>query len=174
MSSSWAFPTQITQFSENDFENIHVPWQEADNFFSLKHNDGRNTRTVKDLLHIARDPKPGLLDKTYYLKCTGFNFTDTPEHLTGIQLRLKVNRGGRITDDTIQFTINDNFIGDNKADNNCDNIKLYGDENDLWGTQLGINDVMSTAFGVILRFKSHPKYPHRTSPFIDTVELRIY
>lgn len=174
MSSNWAFPTQISQYAETEFENIHVSWLEIDNFNNLKFADGKHTRTTRDLVHIARDPKHDILEKTYFLKLTGFNFTDAPNSLTGIQARIKMNRGGRITDDTIQLCLNNDLIGNNLASLDLNPIKTYGIDESLWGTGLTISDVLNSSFGITLRFKSHPKFPHKTSPLIDTVELRIY
>lgn len=174
MSSNWATPTQITQYAETEFENVHVSFQEVDSFSSLKFNDGRHVKTIRDLIHIARDPKHDILEKTYFLKLVDFNFTDIPNTLSGIQAKIKMNRGGRITDDVIQLTLNDNIIGENQASLDLHPIKIYGNETSLWGTGITLSDVMTSTFGLVIRFKSHPKFPHRTSPLIDTVELRIY
>lgn len=174
MSSNWAYPTEISQYAQPDFENVHVSWNEIDNFNSLKYNDGRHTKTSRELLHIARDPKHDILEKTYYLKLTGFNFSDCPNSLSGIQARIKMNRGGRITDDTVQLSLNNDLIGHNLTDADLNPIKLYGGENNLWGTGLTLPDILNSSFGIVVRFKSHPKYPHKTSPMVDSVELRIY
>jgi len=174
MSSNWATPTQISQYAEDEAENIHVSWQEVDSFSSLKFNDGRHVKTIRDLLHIARDPKHDILEKTYFLKLTGYNFTEVPNSLSGIQARIKMNRGGRITDDTIQLLLNDTPIGDNQANLDVSPIKIYGSDNNLWGGALSLSNVLDPTFGITLRFKSHPKFPHKTTPLIDTVELRIY
>lgn len=174
MSSNWASPTLITQYAETGFENDHVSWLEIDNFYSLKHNDSRHTKTTRELLHIARDPKHDILEKTYYLKLTGFTFTSIPNSLSGIQAVVRMNRGGRITDETVQLCLNSDIIGDNQATLDLNPIKTYGNETSLWGAGLTLSDVLDSTFGIVLRFKSHPKFPHRTSPLIDTVELRIY
>ncbi|NBP00437.1 MAG: hypothetical protein EBU90_10000 [Proteobacteria bacterium] len=174
MSSPWALPRQITQYSEADAGNIHVSWIENENFYSLKFRDGKHVRTQRDLIHIARDPKHDILEKTYYLKLTDFNFSDLPQGLSGIEAKLIMNRGGRITDDTIQLCLNADLLGENQSTTDLNPIKSYGGESNLWGTSLTINDIKSSSFGIVLRFKSHPKFPHRTSPLIDTVELRIY
>lgn len=174
MSSNWAYPTQISQYAEDEAENLHVSWEEKDNFYSLKYNDGRHIKTIRELIHIARDPKHDILEKTYFLKLTGFNFTDIPAALNGIQVKIKMNRSGRITDDTIQLCLNDELIGNNQANLDVNPIKIYGEENNLWGTSVNLSNVLDNSFGVVLRFKSHPKFPHKTSAMIDSVELRIY
>ena len=74
MTSNWALPTQIIQYAESGAEESHIPWTEVDNFYSLKNLDGKSIKTERDLLHIARDPKKDITEKTYFLKLTGFNF----------------------------------------------------------------------------------------------------
>lgn len=174
MTSNWALPRNVTQYAEEGAENVHVSWLETNNFNSLKNLDGKFIRTTRDLLHIARDPKVDLTEKTYYLKLTNFNFQNLPQIVSGIELRLSLNRYGRITDDTIQLCINNNLIGTNQANLNLDLKKIYGGENMLWDTTLTAEQISNESFGVILRFKSHPRWPHRCSPLIDAVELRIH
>jgi hypothetical protein len=131
-------------------------------------------RTTKDLLHIARDPRHDILQKTYFLKLTGFNFFDFTGPILGVEARLVMNRGGRITDETIQLCLNDNLIGKNMATLDLDVDKIYGSENDSWGINLNMTDIENPSFGIVLRFQSHPRWPHKTSPLIDAVELRIH
>jgi hypothetical protein len=174
MTSNWALPRNITQYAEEGAEDAHVSWLETNNFNGLKNLDAKSVRTTRDLLHIARDPKIDLTEKTYFLKVTNFNFQNLPQTVTGIELRLSMNRYGRITDDTIQLCLNDNLIGSNNADLNLDLKKIYGGENTLWDTTLTTTQITDPSFGVVLRFKSHPRWPHRCSPLIDAVELRIH
>jgi hypothetical protein len=53
-------------------------------------------------------------------------------------------------------------------------VKVYGGEGDLWATQLTVNDIQDPTFGVLLRFQSHPHWPHKDSAMLDAVELQIY
>jgi len=85
-----------------------------------------------------------------------------------------MNRYGRITDDTIQLTLDDEIIGSNKADLILDLNKIYGSDSDMWSTSLSSSDIVNSSFGIIMRFQSHPNWPHKCSPFIDAVELRIH
>ncbi len=174
MTSNWALPTIINQHSEEGAEQLHVQWLDTDDFYAIKNKDGRSIKTSRDLMHIARDPKKDLTEKTYFLKITGFNFVNLPNALNGIELKLSMNRFGRITDDTIQLTLDGILIGENKTDSSLDPIKVYGGADDMWNTNLSIASVNDSTFGVILRFKSHPQWPHKTSALIDSVELRIH
>lgn len=175
MTSNWALPRNISQYAEEGAENLHIPWLDVGNFYSLKHLDGRSIRTSQDLVHIARDPRSDITQKTYFLKITNFNFLNLPATVSGIELRLTSNRSGRITDDTIQLILNDQPIGDNQADLNLDTKKIYGGQTEMWNTtNLTLANIQDSSFGILLRFKSHPRWPHKCSPFIDTVELRIH
>lgn len=174
MSTNWALPSIITQYSESGAEDKHVAWDNERNFSSLKSKDGSHTKTIRDLLHIARDPKHDILEKTYFLKLTGFQFMNVPQSLSGIELKITMNRFGRITDDTIQLCLSDNLIGQNFADLNLAPIKIYGSATDLWNTSLTSNNILENTFGVVLRFQSHPRWPHRSSAFIDAVEIRVH
>ena len=174
MTTNWTLPTNVIQYAEEGGEDAHISWLETNNFHSLKDFDGKSVRTTRDLVHIARDPRHDTLQKTYYLKLTGFNFSNLPGTLAGIEMRLSINRYGRITDDTIQLCYNNVLIGDNHASLNLNLIKIYGSETDNWNTNLTMSDIQNSSFGVAIRFQSHPNWPHRSSPLIDAVELRIH
>lgn len=174
MTSNWALPTQVFQYAESGAEGFHVSWREVDNFYSLKNLDGKSIQTERDLLHIARDPKKDILEKTYYLRLTGFNFLNVPSSIAGIEVKLTMNRFGRITDDTVQLCLNNELIGENRANLLLDPIKTYGNENDLWETTVLNSDVLNSSFGIILRFQSHPRWPHKSTPMIDSVQIRIH
>lgn len=173
MNSNWALPTSVTQYTEPGADN-HVSWVDTNEFYSLKNNDGRSIKTSRDLLHIAVQPRHDLVEKTYFLKIVGFNFKNLPDTLSGIEMRLTMNRYGRIADDTIQLCLRDNLIGDNQTNFGLDPIKIYGSDTDKWNAQITITDVQSSQFGVILRFRSHPYWPHKNSALIDAVELRVH
>lgn len=174
MTTNWTLPRSVTQYSEPGGEAVHIPWLDADDFYGLKNLDGKSIRTTRDLLHIAREPRHDVKEKTYYLKITNFNFINLPITLTGIELKLSMNRLGRITDETIQLFLNDELIGDNHASLDLNLIKIYGSETDTWNTTLTMSDIQNSSFGVVIRLQSHPKWPHKSSPLIDAVELRIY
>jgi hypothetical protein len=174
MTTNWTLPRTISQYAEPGGEDGHVTWLEVDNFNSLKAFDGKSVRTTRDLIHIAREPRHDIKEKTYYLKITNFNFINLPETVNGIELKISMNRSGRITDETIQLCKNDVIIGDNHASLNLDLIKIYGSETDMWGTNLTMQDIQDPSFGIVLRFQSHPNWPHKNSPLVDSVELRIH
>ena len=174
MTTNWTLPRTITQYAEVGGEDAHVSWQETDDFHGLKDLDGKSVRTARDLIHIAREPRHDLTEKTYYLKLTNFNFVNLPATLSGIEIKLSMNRLGRITDETIQLCRNNELVGDNHASLNLDLIKIYGSETDNWNTNLTMSDIQNSSFGVVIRFQSHPNWPHKSSPLIDAVELRIH
>jgi hypothetical protein len=174
MTLTWALPREISQYSEAGAEDAHISWSERDNFAALKNLDGRSIQTSRDLLHIARDPKHDIKEKTYFLKITNFDFYALPDTLTGIEVKLSMNRFGRITDETIQLCINNGLIGDNQATLENNPIKLYGSETQLWNTTLTLENLQDPSFGVVLRFQSHPRWPHKTSALIDAVQIRVY
>ena len=78
MTTNWTLPRTITQYAEVGGEDAHVSWQETDDFHGLKDLDGKSVRTTRDLIHIAREPRHDLTEKTYYLKLTNFNFVNLP------------------------------------------------------------------------------------------------
>lgn len=174
MTSNWALPTIITQYAEEGAEDAHISWQEVNGFSSLKSDDGKSIKTTSDLVHIAREPRHDITQKTYFLKITGFNFINLPNTISGIEMKLSMNRFGRITDDTVQLCINGQLIGENQATLDLNPIKIYGDQTSMWDANLSVSDVQNSSFGIILRFKSHPRWPHKSSAMIDAVQVRVY
>jgi hypothetical protein len=174
MTTNWTSPNTITQYAETGGETAHIDWLDTDGFCGLKELDGNSVRTTRDLVHIARDPRHDIKEKTYYLKITNFNFVNLPPTLSGVELKLSMNRLGRITDDTVQLCYNNEPIGDNHASLVLDLTKYYGGETNKWNTNLTMTDIQNSSFGVILRFQSHPDWPHKSSPLIEAVQLRIH
>jgi len=174
MATEWTLPTIFEQYAEPGAEEVHTPWNNKNNFDELKNNDGRQLQTDKVLYHIARSPKPDIKNKTYYLKLTGFNFSNLPNDLSGIELRIQGQRYGRVTDDSIYLVKNNNEVGDNKATLPIHITKIYGGTSDNWNSDLTISDISSSDFGVVVRFKAHPNWPHSSPMFLDSVEMRIH
>jgi hypothetical protein len=174
MSTNWALPRTIDQYPEEGAELAHVSWQEIDNFNAIKNKDGKSIKTSRDLIHIARDPRHDIVEKTYFLRLTNFNFVNVPETITGIEAKISMNRFGRITDETIQLSLSNQLIGDNLANTILDPIKVYGGNDTSWNLNLTRSNILDSTFGIVLRFKSHPNWPHKTSALIDSVELRIH
>ena len=78
-------------------------------------------------------------------------------------------------DETIQLCLEDDLIGENRADLNLDPIKVYGGNTDLWSTEnLSMSNIQDPTFGVVVRLQSHPSFPHRDGAYINAVELRIH
>jgi hypothetical protein len=175
MTTAWTLPTIFSQYAEPGGEEAHVPWNDSTQFRELRNLDGGSISTQKPLLHISRSPKYDILMKTYFLKTTGFQFDNLPDVISGIECRLTMNRGGRIMDDTISLCYNDAVIGDNQATVTLLPIKVYGNETDLWKSNSITREMLQdNSFGVVVRFKSHPNWPHKSTPLVDAVELRIH
>jgi len=174
MTTNWTLPNSITQYAETGAEDRHVQWLEIDNFSALKSLDQRSIKTTRDLVHIARDPRHDITEKTYYLRLTDFRFKNLPSTISGIELKLSMNRFGRITDDDISLCLDGEIIGENQATLDLNPIKIYGNQTNLWNTTLSISDVQNSTFGCVLRFQSHPKWPHKSTALIDAIEIRIH
>jgi len=173
MTTQWTIPTLITQYAEEGADTVHIPWDKGDSV--IQEGGYRSFGTLGALYHIARSPKLDLVTKTYYVNATGFNFTNLPETISGIEVRIKTKRAGRVTDDTVQLCLDDNLIGENKATLNLSAIKIYGNSNDKWTVDnISLQNVQNSSFGVAIRFQSHPQWPHRDAAYIDLIEMRIH
>jgi hypothetical protein len=182
----WAYPTNISQITESD---AHVAWDSA-GFSYLRYEDASYLRTVKTLQHIPNSFAGDRGMKTWYILASGFNFQAVPQKITGILVELKTDRGGRITDDTVQlrtvstWTGYTGAVGDNKADSDLGQRKIYGSTVDLWGwDRIGYTGslldtvlrqaIITPNFGIALRFQSHPYWPHNSTPMIDYVKIKL-
>lgn len=173
MTTSWFYPNSVTQ----DYEVVeHIPWNDVNNFSTLKHPDGNFCTLSAPLLHIANSYTNDVKMKTWYLYLTQFNISSAaiPASISGLEVELNMNRGGRITDDTIQLLYNGNLIGENRADFDLSPKKLYGGVTDLWGITPTISLLTNSTFGVAVRFQSHPSWPHNEYPRIDYIRVRIH
>lgn len=172
MSTLWFYPNTITQTCEVD---EHVKWSgEESGFGNAKQSDNSYLSTTRELLHIANSVVNDIKEKTYFLHLTDFNIQDVPETISGIEVEVSVRRGGRITDETVQLRYNDVEISDNKADFHLDTVKIYGASNDTWGATITPEMIQDPRFGVTLRYQSHPNWPHKESPKIDYVKVRVW
>ena len=169
MSTNWTSPSILEQYAEDE---SHITWNSADVSLILS---GTSISTSSPLLHIARQPRNDIKMKTYFLRASGFNFENLPDTISGIECKVLINRGGRITDETVQLCLNETLIGDNRANLEVHPEKVYGSSIDKWNvTNLDRSMVQDPTFGVVLRFQSHPAWPHKTTPKINSVELYIY
>ncbi len=166
MPSSWTYPSIVTQFADSEH---HVRWLNVGNDFTSLNQ----IRTERDLLHISNPTANVIRETTYYLLFTGWNWQDLPETITGLEAMVNVRRVGRITDDTIQLYYNE-AIGDNKANFEISDQKIFGDSLDKWGYELTPAILTDSNFGILLRFKSHPSWPHKATPNVTHVQIRAW
>lgn len=158
----------MTQYAEDD---SHIPWNSEDlGAIRTLSSDGSLS---KPLLHISRQPKNDIKMKTWYVRATNFNFRGPPITISGIKFRLTVDRVGRVFDDTIQLTVNNELIGENKCTRTVDPIQIYGSETDTWEVENLSSIIQDPSFGIVIRLKSHPNWPHKTTPILRGLELQI-
>lgn len=175
MITDWYNPQTISQYAEQGGENLHITWDDSTNFASLKVANGTSVGTTTDLVHISRSPKPDITNKTYYLKCTNFKFSNLSTTISGIECKITSRPSGRVTDDTVNLIYNDQLIGENQATLDINPIKLYGGPDSLWGlSSVESATIMDQSFGILLRYKSHPSWPHSDPMDLISVQLRIY
>lgn len=170
------YPTRIDQLGEEP----NIAWTSSP---TLREPLllGRIWRTVKSLKHIANPASGPIRDMTYTLVCTGFRIPVLAQ-INGIELRVIAQRNGRITDETIQLTYQGSAIGRNNFSYETDdegrlplfNDTRYGGVDDLWGTEITSEMLQDPSFGVILKFQSHPYYPHSSDMQIESVSLTVY
>jgi hypothetical protein len=137
------------------------------------------------LLHVARSPKLDLTYKTWYIQLTGFNFDNVPDVISNISVNVNMNRGGRIADETIQLCYQGALVGENQAQpayllTPSQNQSLlvpnstYGGDVSVWKIEnLTAAMVQDPSFGITLRYRSHPAWPHKTAPIMYSVSLQI-
>lgn len=172
MATPWTFPRQLSQHAEPDTETVHIPWH--GDFTQPLILNSTIIETAGNLYHIARSPKHDIRNKTWFLKATKFNFSSLPNEIQGIEMKLTSNRRGRIVDECVQLCFNDDLLGKNKADLDLSPEKIYGSPTDKWETKLTATEIADQNFGIMLRFQSHPKWPHRDPIIIYGIELRIH
>ena len=172
MTTNWAFAGTIIQEAEVE---QHARWRGEDTGFSgIKSDLYGAINTETDLCHIANPTVNDRRTKTYYLYLTNFALTNIPDTISGVELLVAMNRKGRITDETIQLRYDNEFIGRNMADYKLDQTKVFGSETDTWSAELTPEIISSPLFGVGIRFQSHLNWPHKDSPMINYVKLRVW
>jgi hypothetical protein len=172
MTTNWAFAGTIIQEAEVE---QHARWRGEDTGFSgIKSDLYGAINTESDLYHVANPSVNNRKTKTYYLYLTNFNLINVPETISGVEVIIAMNRKGRVTDETVQLRYNNEFIGYNQADFKLDLIKLYGSDTNTWNAEITQSMVLDSSFGVGIRFQSHPSWPHKDTPVIDYVKLRVW
>ena len=139
-------------------------------------------KTERSLTHLSNPACGDLRTKTQALICTNFQITDIPDVITGISVNVVAQRSGRIVDETVQLTCQDQAIGKNNFVYITDSeghlpIKdntTYGGSTDLWQAEITPAMLQDPSFGVILKFQSHPYYPHRSGMLLNSVSLTVY
>ncbi len=174
--SNWYNPLTITENPAEDSKLIS--WKTPLKFPLL---------SAKDLIHLSGTGGPGpsmtdLKNKTTALVFTDFSIDAPTGDLTGVELKLDIDRAGRIGDADVFLVYNGEIIGVNKTDYSQDeaahllnfNKNLYGGADDLWGADITPEMLTDSSFGVWLRMQSHPFFPHRSGIKISQVSLRYY
>ena len=169
MSTVWTSPTAVTQYAEDE---SHIRWGKNDSDFAKIIPAG--VTLSAPLLHISRQPRNDITMKTWFVQATNFNFQNLPNTISGIKFRLTANRVGRVFDDTIQLTCNGTLLGVNKCSATVDPIQVYGSETDTWGVDNLTDIIQDSTFGIVVRLRSHPSWPHSTTPMLRSLELQIY
>lgn len=168
MTTSWTLPNTITQYAEDE---SHIEWNT--NFHSINAGVGGVSLT-RPLMHISRQPKNDIKMKTWYLSATNFSFQNLPEQISGLAFKFTVDRVGRVFDETIQLTYNGEFVGENKCARTVDPVQIYGGDGDLWTVTDLQTIIQDPSFGITIRMRSHPDWPHKTTPILRGIELQIY
>ena len=175
--TTWYTPFNITQHAEYE---KNIQWQRGAGNYDLNLATAP-LQTVREVLYISNDGHAPLREKTWFLHFTDFRI-EAPATISGIELRTTIRRKGRILDETVILRHNDIVIGENKINYNLDdmnhvpisNVTSYGGPTDIWSASLTKEIVEDASFGITLRLQSHVFYPHRETPLIDSVELRVY
>ena len=172
MPTPWFFPQTISQYYEIP---QHIAWDTSGlGFYNCQYPDGFYMSTVLPLVHLSNTWVNDVKMKTYYLSLTNYNISGITI-VNGIEALLIMDRGGRITDETIQLQYQSNGIGINQATADLSIEKSYGGEGNFWGLNtITTSTVMDSSFGITLRFQSHPSWPHRVAPRINSVGIRIW
>lgn len=174
----------IIQYAEDELTQIQ--WNPENLEMLVSPNNVVGITTMKPLMHIARSPKYDLTNTTWFIEYTGFNFNKLPDTISGITATINMNRGGRVADDTIQLVYQGEMIGENQAlpafihnairDTSLMDIKsVYGGNLSTWGVSDITQDmIQDQSFGIVIRYKSHPAWPHKTCPILYSVQLQIH
>ena len=143
---------------------------------------GGRFRTAKELRHISNPACGDLRNRTQSLVFLNFSMTSLPDTISGIEVRVEAQRNGRIADDQIQLFYQGDVIGVNNFYYETDidghlpiyNDSTYGGPTDLWGATITPAMLRDPDFGVLLKFQSHPYYPHSSGMQINLVSLTVY
>jgi hypothetical protein len=106
------------------------------------------------------------------LLLTGFGFDSQPLDLKGIELVTRIERMGRVVDQTVQLSLKGRAIGRNQASDSLEDLQTYGGSQELWGTKN--LDYAAEDFGLVLDLKPNPSTPSNERPIIREIMMRLY
>jgi hypothetical protein len=110
---------------------------------------------------------------TNQLWFTNFSFAPAGTRLLGVEVQINAIRSARIQDYIVQLVINGSRVGDNLADPDTSNYKIYGTSTNLWNSDLTIIDTINPTFGVVIAQRSNVSIPHTDLAYIDNIAMRI-
>ena len=142
MTTSWAYPLTVTQTAE--FSDTDIEFYSSNgNLNVLSPDSSDHLRTLKNVLHLSNATAGDIRQQTYYLNCTGFDFDQIPNSITGIAVQLNVTRG-RVLEKDVQLIYQGNVIGNSLVyyhqdiENHIAVIPnpIYGGDSELWGATI--------------------------------------
>jgi hypothetical protein len=151
----------------------------------ITNNEGyllnKRWKTIRPLKHIANPATGDIRERTQALIVKGFNIPNDISP-TGIKVEINGQRNGRICDEIIQLWYQGELIGDNNffyltdANGNLKitNQSTYGGPANTWGTALTSEMLSDPEFGIMVKFQSHPYFPHQDIMILDSVSLTVY
>ena len=166
----------ISEIPEHEIDWKSTPSRDVNTLLEKKWS------TVRSLKHIANPASGDIRERTRSLVCTDFQISDLPETISGLELKITGQRNGRIVDEIIQLTYQNQAIGknnflyvtDSEGHLRITNETFYGGSTDLWEADLTPEILRDPSFGVILKFQSHPYYPHSVGMILDSVSITVY
>lgn len=172
MSANWVIAKSVDQSAEDP---SHIKWDGVSSFRGFSNVAGAYVRSSSDLLHISNATVNDVRMKTWFLIVSGFQFSSIPTTIKGVELQLSTKRYGRITDETVQMMVNGQVLGKNYANSDLADVKTYGSPTDLWGLPvLDRSMLLMPEFGFLIRFQSHPNWPHSSPIAINSVMMRVW
>jgi hypothetical protein len=172
------YPTTVEEIQSS---NEEIGWRRTtvNDLNSLLKNP---LQTIGDLKHRSNLASGDLRDSTRILYFKNFNFSNLPDTISGIELTVTARRSGRIVDEIVQLSVNNQLIGNNnfiylterEGHLRIDDVTTYGNPTDLWGIELTPELLNDSTFSVALKFQSHPYFPHSSNLIIESVALTVY
>ena len=141
----------------------------------------KRLRTTRPLKHISNPATGDIRERTQALVVTNFNI---PQDINpvGLEVVVKGQRNGRICDEIIQLWYKGELIGENNffyITDTSGHLKItnqttYGGPTSNWGITLTPELLSDPEFGIMVKFQSHPYYPHNDIMILDSVSITVY